>query len=131
MPKNRVGFIIATYKGVKVDWPVTIADSLRAAIQSVVDGKKVWTVVAPWLTLLAPPVPAIKRRSMVERRMQRQTILLSGNNPSPSTLPDGQREDRAEGNKPEEADGEGGIGEAPKNKIVPARAGAAHLCSKD
>ena len=46
--------------GFKVDWPVIIADSLRVAIQSVVDGKKVWTAVAQWLTLLAPPVPTIK-----------------------------------------------------------------------
>ena len=49
-----------TYEGVKVDWSVIIADSVRVAIQSVVDGKKVWTAVAQWLTLLAPPVPTIK-----------------------------------------------------------------------
>ena len=60
MPKNKAGFIVATYEGIRVDWPVITADSLRAAIQSIVDGKKVWTVVAQWLTLLAPPVLAIK-----------------------------------------------------------------------
>ena len=46
MPKNRAGFIIATYEGVKIDWPVIVADPLRAAIQFVADGKNVWTVVA-------------------------------------------------------------------------------------
>ena len=46
MPKNKEGFIIATYEGVKVDWPVIIADCLQAAIKSVQDSKKVWTVVA-------------------------------------------------------------------------------------
>ena len=62
MPKNRARFIIATHQGERVDWPVTIADSLRVPIQSVVDGKKVWTAVAQWLTLLAPPVQAIKAK---------------------------------------------------------------------
>ena len=42
MPKNKARFIIATYEGVKVDWPVIIANCLRAAIKSVQDGKKVW-----------------------------------------------------------------------------------------
>ena len=62
MPEDRAGFIIATYQGEKVDWSVIIANSLRAAIQSVLDGKKVWTAVAQWLTLLAPPVQAIKAK---------------------------------------------------------------------
>ena len=65
MPKIRAGFIIATYEGVKVDWPVIISVSLRVAIQSVVDGKKVWTAVAQWLTLLAPPLPEIKAKKRV------------------------------------------------------------------
>ena len=41
MPKNRAGFIIATFEFLKVDWQVIIADSLRAGIASVVDEKKV------------------------------------------------------------------------------------------
>ena len=53
MPRNIAGLIIATYKGVQVDWPVMIADVLSATIVSVKDGKKMWTVVAQWLTLLA------------------------------------------------------------------------------
>ena len=40
MPKNRAGFIIATFEGIKLDWPVIVADALRAGIQAVVDGKK-------------------------------------------------------------------------------------------
>ena len=62
MSKNRANFMIAKYEGVKVDWLVIIADSLRTAIQSVVDDKKVWTVVAQWLTLLALSVPTIKAK---------------------------------------------------------------------
>ena len=62
MPKNKAGCIIATYEGVKVDWLVIVADFLRAAIQSVVEGKKVWTVVPRWLTLLAPPMPTLKAK---------------------------------------------------------------------
>ena len=62
MPKNRVGFIIATYEGFSMDWLVIIDDSLQAAIQSVVDGKKVWTAVAQWLILLTPPVLGIKAK---------------------------------------------------------------------
>ena len=41
MPQNRANFIIATYEGIRVDWPVIVADSLQAAIQSNVDGKEV------------------------------------------------------------------------------------------
>ena len=35
MPQIRADFIIATYEGVKVDWPVLIADGLCVAIESV------------------------------------------------------------------------------------------------
>ena len=76
MPKNRVRFIIATYKGVKVDWLVIIADSLRAATQSVVDGKKVWIEMAQWLTLLAPPVPPLKAKK------RGQVVEATPNKPS-------------------------------------------------
>ena len=62
MPKNRVGLIIATYEGVQVDWPVIIADSLSVAIDSVKDGKKMWTAVAQWLTLLALPVEPMQSK---------------------------------------------------------------------
>ena len=48
MPKNRANFIIPTYEGVQVDWSVIIADNLSAAIDSVKDGKKMWTAVAQW-----------------------------------------------------------------------------------
>ena len=46
MPKNKAGFIIATYEGVQVDWLVIIANCLRAAIDSVKGGRKVWTTRA-------------------------------------------------------------------------------------
>ena len=62
MPRNRAGLIIATYEGVQVDWPVMIADGLSATIVSIKDGKKMWTTVAQWLTLLAPPVEPMKQR---------------------------------------------------------------------
>ena len=65
MPKNKAGFIIATYTGVQVDWSVIIADCLRTAIESVQNSKKLWTVVAQWLTLLAPPVEPVRTKKRV------------------------------------------------------------------
>ena len=46
MLKNRAGFIIATFEGLKVDWPVIVADSLRVGIVSIVDGKIAWCGLA-------------------------------------------------------------------------------------
>ena len=62
MPQNRAGLIIATYEGVKVDWPVLIADGLCAAIESVrgKEGRKIGTAVAQWVTLLEPPIEPVK-----------------------------------------------------------------------
>ena len=62
MPQNRAGLIIATYEGVKVDWPVLIADGLCATIEFVKgkEGRKIGTVVAQWLTLLAPPIEPVR-----------------------------------------------------------------------
>ena len=40
MPKNRTGFIIATYEGLQVDWSV-----IMAAIAAVTDNKKVWLAI--------------------------------------------------------------------------------------
>ena len=59
MPKNKVGFTIATYQGVRVDWPIIVADYLSVAIDSMKGGKKVWMAVAQWLTLLAPLVELV------------------------------------------------------------------------
>ena len=42
MPKNWAKFIVTTFKGLKVDWPVIVANSLPVAIESIMDGKKVW-----------------------------------------------------------------------------------------
>ena len=68
MPQNRAGMIIATYEGIKVDWPVLIADGLCAAIETVRgkdgkegrDGRKIWHAVTQWLTLLVPPVEPVQ-----------------------------------------------------------------------
>ena len=60
IPKYRAGFVIATYKGLKVDWVTIITECLKSAIQSVAEGKKSWMGVAQWLTLLVSPVLAIK-----------------------------------------------------------------------
>ena len=67
MPQNRAGMIIATYEGIKVDWPVLIADGLCAAIDVVrgkdgKEGRKIWHAVTQWLTLLVPPVEAVQTK---------------------------------------------------------------------
>ena len=70
MPQNRAGLIIATYEGVKVDWPVLIADGLCTAIETVKgkdgkegkEGRKIWHVVTQWLTLLAPRVEPVQTK---------------------------------------------------------------------
>ena len=73
MPQNRAGLIIATYEGVKVDWPVLIVDGLCMAIDTVrgkeakdgkegKEGRKIWHAVAQWLTLLAPPVEPVQTK---------------------------------------------------------------------
>ena len=40
MPKNRAGFIITTFEGFKVNWPVIVVDSLWTAIAVV--ARKLW-----------------------------------------------------------------------------------------
>ena len=64
MPRNRPSLIRATYEGEQVDWPVIIANRLSAAIDSIKgkDGRKMWTAVVQWLTLLAPQVEPIKAK---------------------------------------------------------------------
>ena len=81
IPKNRIGFIIATYKGLWVDWAAKIVDSLREAVAGVVDDKKAWSGIAQWLTILAPPQLAIqpkrKRRPETTPRSTRRQQLLN------------------------------------------------------
>ena len=55
IPKNKTSFIIATYKGLHVDWPIITTNSLKAAIAAIAGGKKTWCKVAQRLTILAPP----------------------------------------------------------------------------
>ena len=71
MLKNRAGFIIATFEGVKVDWPIIVEDALRVDIQSVIDGKKAWCGLTQWLTLLVTPTHTIKPK----KRAQLETTL--------------------------------------------------------
>ena len=90
MPKNRAGMIIATYEGVKVDWPVLIADGLCMAIDMVrgkdgKEGRKLWHAVAQWITLLVPPVetvqpkkrPRVSEGSTSKPASKRQQLLAS------------------------------------------------------
>ena len=62
MPKYRARFVIAAYEGLKVDWVAIITECLKDAIESLVEGKKSWTGIAQWLTLLVPPVLTIKSK---------------------------------------------------------------------
>ena len=41
IPKNRIDFIIATFEGLRMDWPTITTDSLRAVIRTLACGKKV------------------------------------------------------------------------------------------
>ena len=90
MPQNRAGMIIATYEGIKVDWPVLIADGLCAAIDVVrgkdgKEGRKIWHAVTQWLTLLVPPVEAVQTKkrtrtadgSTPKTTSKRQQLLAS------------------------------------------------------
>ena len=43
-----------------MDWVAFITEGLKDAIGDLAGGKKPWTGVAQWLTLLAPPVLTIK-----------------------------------------------------------------------
>ena len=86
MPKDRARFIIATFDGLRVDWPVIIADSLQIRIVSVVDGKKAWCGLAQWLTLLVPPTRAIKpkkraRSEITPNKSSKRQQLLSKHTP--------------------------------------------------
>ena len=78
--KNRIGFIIATYEGLRVDWAAITSNSLRAVIAGIVDGNKAWSRVAQYLTILAPPLLAIqpKRKRWPEttpKSTRRQQLL--------------------------------------------------------
>ena len=90
MPQNQAGMIIATYEGIKVDWPVLIADGLCAAIDTVrgkdgKEGRKIWHAVTQWLTLLVPPVEAVQTKkrtrtadgSTPKTTSKRQQLLAS------------------------------------------------------
>ena len=62
MPKNRTDFIIATFEGLRVDWPLITANSLRKANATIVDGKKAWAKISQWLTILAPPEMTVNQQ---------------------------------------------------------------------
>ena len=54
MPKQRVGFIIATYKGTKVDRGYITGVSLREQLHDVQNGKSMKPIFARWLAVLCP-----------------------------------------------------------------------------
>ena len=86
IPKYRAGFVIAVYECLKVDWTAIIADCLRSVIASLVDGKQAWTELAQWLTLLVPPVLAIKpkkggRPETTPKRTSKRKQLLTKHTP--------------------------------------------------
>ena len=58
-----------------MDLTAIIADYLWSAIASLVDGKKEWCGLAQWLTLLVPPVLAIKpkKRGRPEKAPKKAT----------------------------------------------------------
>ena len=81
MPKYRAGFVIAAYKGFKVDWVALITEFLKDAIESLAEGKKSWMGIAQWLTLLVPPVLTIKQKkrgqpeTMPKKATKRRQLL--------------------------------------------------------
>ena len=66
MPKNKVGFIIASFEGLRVDWPLFTTDSLRIAIAVVADGKKSWTGVTQWFD--HPCITTTRHQAQKERK---------------------------------------------------------------
>ena len=62
IPKYRVGFVIAAYEGLRVDWLHFITEGLKDAIGNLVEGKKSWAGIAQWLTVLVPPILPIKQK---------------------------------------------------------------------
>ena len=71
----RARFVIAAYEGLKVDWVTIITECLKCTIESLVEGKKSWKGVVQWLTLLVPPVLAIKpkKRGRLEKTPKKAT----------------------------------------------------------
>ena len=106
MPKYKVGFVIAAYEGLKVDWVAFITECLKDAIGDLAGGKKPWTGVAQWLTLLAPPVLTIKpkkrgRQETTPKKATKQRQLLEKHTPGWSTEDESQPEEGQYNRKPE------------------------------
>ena len=59
-PKYRAGFVIGAYEGLSIDWLYFIIKGLKDAIGDLVGGKKPWSDIAEWLTVVVPPVLPIK-----------------------------------------------------------------------
>ena len=100
MPKYRAEFVIAAYEGLKVDWVTIITECLKFAIESLVEGKKSWMGVAEWLTLLVPPVLAIKpkrrgRPDTTPKKATKRRQLLEKHIPG-WTLEDSSQHEEAE-----------------------------------
>ena len=98
MPKNMASFIIVTFEGLKVDWLVIVANSLRVGIVSVMDGKKAWGGLAQWLTILVPPTCVIKPKKRARPKTTPNTSskwqqLLAKHNPGWTSGDSSQREE--------------------------------------
>ena len=86
IPKYIAGFVIAAYEGLKVDWVTIITKCLKDAIESLVEGKKSWTSIAQWLTLLVPPILTIKpkkrgRQETTPKKVTKRRQLLEKHTP--------------------------------------------------
>ena len=73
IPKYQARFVIAAYKGLRVDWLHFITEGLKDAIGNLVEGKKSWAGIAQWLTVLVHLFsPSRKRREVVRRQHRKR-----------------------------------------------------------
>ena len=54
MPKQRIGFIIATYEGATIDWGYITGVTLREQLHGVYNWKAMKPIFARWLVVLCP-----------------------------------------------------------------------------
>mgnify|MGYP007132918076 CR=1 FL=1 len=67
MPKNKVGFIIATYEGGKIDWGYITSVAFWVHLVAIKGGKTMIPIIAKWLTLLCPMPLAIRGHKTLEK----------------------------------------------------------------
>ena len=76
-PKNRAGFIIATYEGLKIDWGYITRVVIREQFHEVKNGKPMKSIIAQWLTVLCPMPLATKGRK-IQVKEKGQMLAASG-----------------------------------------------------